>query len=263
MIETLIGDANQLVSLFSILGKNRDAMIHAYSDGKLQRLEQLGKYCFDATAQGEGLWGIGLREEQGEFIAADTESGVGSAQGFLQGSRSGAQYVIAARMAVLVIYFLEAVQVQGNQTQRLAIAPSAIEFFFKCFSKEPAVVETGQGIGHSIEFQSLQLVILDEDGNTKKTGGRKDIRTCGFQRKLTTHEISELAAAREHLIPNLYTLSFAQIEVSDRTEISLEKLAARRQIEAFERVCQQLEIGILNRQTQGGRGAGAGNLRLS
>jgi hypothetical protein len=31
-------------------------------------------------------------------------------------------------------------------------------------------------------------------------------------------------------------LGFVQIEVSDRTEISLKKLAARRQIEAIERV---------------------------
>jgi len=236
-IETLIGDANQLFSLLSILGENRDAVIHAYCDGKLQRLEDLGKYRLDSTAQRERLRRIGLREEQCEFIAADTESGVGSAQGFLQGSRSSAQYIITARMAVLVIYFLEAVQVKGNQSKRLAIAPSAIEFFFKRFSEEPAVMETGQGIGHGIEFQPLQLVILDEDGNTKKTGGRKDIRECGFQGNLTTDEISELAASREHLIPNFYTLSFAQIEVSDRTKISLEKLAARRQIEALERVC--------------------------
>jgi hypothetical protein len=53
---------------------------------------------------------------------------------------------------------------------------------------------------------------------------------------LTTDETAELAAACEHLIPNLHTLSFMQIEVSDRTEISLKELAARGQIEAFERV---------------------------
>ncbi len=139
-------------------------------------------------------------------------------------------------MAVLVIYFLEAVQVEGNQSQRLAIAPCAIEFFFESFREEPAVVETRQGIGHGIEFQPLQFVILDKDGNTKKTGGREDIRKRGFEGNLTTDEIGKLAATREHLIPNLYTLGFAQIEVSDRTEISLKELASRGQIEALERV---------------------------
>src|SRR6266436_1891110 len=49
--------------------------------------------------------------------------------------------------------------------------------------------------------------------------------------------------------------------MSDRTEVSLKKLTARRQIEAFERVCQQLEIRVLNRQTRGRRGAGAGHIR--
>src|SRR5256885_2241735 len=61
---------------------------------------------------------------------------------------------------------------------------------------------------------------------------------------------------RSTLFP--YTTLFRS---SDRTKISLEKLAARRQIETLERVCQQLEIGILNRQAQGRRGAGAGHIR--
>src|SRR2546421_6673374 len=139
-------------------------------------------------------------------------------------------------MAVLVIYFLEAVEVEGNQSQRLAIATRPVEFLFECFSEEPAVVQARQGIGHGIEFQPLQLVILDEDGNTKKTGGRKDIRECGFQRNLTTQKIGELAASHEHLVPNFDTLGFAQIEVSDRTEVSLKKLAARGQIKALERI---------------------------
>src|SRR5712691_8550239 len=139
-------------------------------------------------------------------------------------------------MAVLVIYFLKAVQVEGYQAQRLAIAARAIEFFLKCFREEPAVVETSQGIGHGIEFQPLQLVILDEDGNTKQARGREDIRQCGFQRNLAADEIGELATARKHLIPNLHTLGFAQIEVSDRTEISLKELSTRRQIKALERV---------------------------
>jgi len=92
-------------------------------------------------------------------------------------------------------------------------------------------------IGYGIEFEPLQFVILDEDGNTKKSGRREHIRESGFQGNWTTEEIAEFAAARKHLIPNLYTLGFAQIDVSDRAEISLKELAARRQIEALERVC--------------------------
>jgi len=75
-------------------------------------------------------------------------------------------------MAVLIIYFLEAVQVQGDQAERLAVAARAIEFFLKGFREEPAVVETGQGIGNRVEFQAFEFVILNENGNTEKAGGR-------------------------------------------------------------------------------------------
>src|SRR5260370_40899893 len=126
-------------------------------------------------------------------MAADTESRVGSAQGFRQGSCGSAQYVITARMAVLVIYFFEAVQVECDQAERLAIAPRAIEFLFECFSEKPAVVEARQGIGHGIEFHLLEAVILDADGNTKKAGGREDIPERGFQGNLATDETGDTA----------------------------------------------------------------------
>jgi hypothetical protein len=54
---------------------------------------------------------------------------------------------------------------------------------------------------------------------------------------LTTDETGELTAPREHFVPNLHTLGFAQINVRDRAEISLKKLAASRQVEALERIC--------------------------
>ena len=62
-IETLIRDANQLIGLLSILGENRDAVIHPYGDLKLQRLEHLGKYRWDATAQRERLRRIRVRKQ--------------------------------------------------------------------------------------------------------------------------------------------------------------------------------------------------------
>jgi hypothetical protein len=261
LIETFIGEANELIRVFRILGENGDAVIHAYGDGQLQRLEHFSKYRLDATAQSEGLRRIRLRQQESELIAADAEGRVGSAQGFLQGSGSRAQYLITAGMAVLVIDFLEAVQVERYQSQGLAVAARAIEFLIESFCEEPAVVKAGQRVGDGIEFQPLQFFILNEDGNTKKTRRGKDIGKRGLQGNGTSDETGELAAARKHFIPNLQALGFAQIEMSDRTEVSLEELAARRQIETFESVCQQLEVRILNRQARGHRGAGAGHIR--
>src|SRR4029077_15609189 len=74
---------------------------------------------------------------------------------------------------------------------------------------------------------------------------------------------AEFPAPGEHLIPKLHTLSFPKIEMRDSFEIPLEKLAARRNVEAFERVGKQLEIGIFNWQTRGRGCAGAGHIRYT
>src|SRR4029077_1964981 len=75
--------------------------------------------------------------------------------------------------------------------------------------------------------------------------------------------LAEFPAPGEHLIPELHTLSFPKIEVRDSFEIPLEKLAARRNVKAFERVGKQLEIGIFNWQTRGRGCAGAGHIRYT
>jgi hypothetical protein len=48
--------------------------------------------------------------------------------------------------------------------------------------------------------------------------------------------LAQLAAAREHLVPELHTLVFAKIEVGYGAKVALEELATRRNIETFERV---------------------------
>lgn len=75
--------------------------------------------------------------------------------------------------------------------------------------------------------------------------------------------LAQLTATREHFIPELNALRFAKIKMSDGAEVTLEKLTARRNIQAFERVCKQLEIRVFNRQTRGRWGAGAGHIRFT
>src|SRR5260370_40050244 len=114
-------------------------------------------------------------------------------------------------MAVVSVSFLEAGQVEGEQSQTLAVAARAIEFFFKRFTEEPAVVEAGQRIPHSIDVQPLELVILNEDGNKKKTGRGKDVRKGGPEGDWTTEKICEVAAAGKQCIPKLTPFVFAEV----------------------------------------------------
>src|ERR1700674_2096195 len=127
-------------------------------------------------------------------------------------------------MAMLVIHFLEAVQIEHDETQWLTIAPSAIKFLFECFGEEPSIVEIGEGVGDGVELEFFQVFIFDENRNTKKTQTSKDIHQSGDQRNLTIGAIAKLAAASKHVIPDLQTLGFAQIQMSDHAEVSLEKL---------------------------------------
>src|SRR5882762_8881908 len=70
---------------------------------------------------------------------------------------------------------------------------------------------------------------------------------------------TQFTAAREHFVPQLDALRLSQIQVGDGANIALQELAARRQVEAFERISKKLEIGILNWQTRRHGGTGAGH----
>ncbi len=184
-VEAFVGDTDQLIRLFRVLGKYGNAMVHADADSKLEGRNHFGKDGFNAAAEGEGLGGIRLWQEQSEFVAADSECRVRSTQRFLKSGGGGAQDIIAARVPVLVVHFLEAVKIQDDQAERLAVAARAIQFLFEGFTEKPAVVQAGQGIGNGIHFEFFQFFIFDDDGGTKKSGACEHVHEGGFQGNLT------------------------------------------------------------------------------
>src|SRR5262249_1178486 len=143
------------------------------------------------------------------------------------------------------VHFLEPVQIQNDQAERLPVAPGAIQFFLEGFAKKPPIVKTGERIGDGVQFELFQVVILDDDGDAKKPGSRQNIHESGFERYRMPSLAGQVATPREHVVPHLNALRFAQINVRGSSKKTLEKLPACRRIEAFERLCEQLEIGIL------------------
>ena len=61
-IEALVGHANQLVGLFTVLRERGYAVVHVDTDAELQRLQRFGENGFDAAAERQGLVRIGLRQ---------------------------------------------------------------------------------------------------------------------------------------------------------------------------------------------------------
>src|ERR1700756_1393012 len=103
--------------------------------------------------------------------------------------------------------------------------------------------------------------MLNDDRHAKEAPGCEHIPQGSLESHLSSCLSCHRAPPREHFIPDLNALRFAQLDVADRPQEALQKLSACRQVYTLERVCKQLEIRILNRQTRGRKGAGAGHIR--
>ena len=62
-VQTLVGDANQLVGLFAILRKSCDAVVHRDGNGEFKRTQHFRENDFHTTAEGKRLNRIGLRKK--------------------------------------------------------------------------------------------------------------------------------------------------------------------------------------------------------
>ena len=114
-IEPFVCNSNQRVALLTILRIGGDSVIHADADGKFERTKDIGERDANAAAQRGGLRGIRLRKKQSEFVATDAEGGVGSTKRFAQSGGGGLQNFVATGMTMLVVDFLEAVEIEDHQ----------------------------------------------------------------------------------------------------------------------------------------------------
>jgi len=58
-------------------------------------------------------------------------------------------------MAVLVVHFLEAMQIQHYQPERQSITSGSIQFLFKPFTKKSAIVKSRQRIGDAFNCSTF------------------------------------------------------------------------------------------------------------
>ncbi len=154
-IETLVGDANQLITLVAVLWVGGDSVVHADVNHKIERAKSFSEDDADTAAKTGGLKGISLRKEQCEFVTADAEGGVGSTKSFFESTGGSAENLITARVAMFVVYFLEAVEIESDKAKRVSIAARAVKLFVKVFVKESAVVKASQRIGDGVAMQVL------------------------------------------------------------------------------------------------------------
>src|SRR6266404_9025903 len=120
-IETLVGDANQLIPLVAVLRVGGDSVVYADGNHKIERTKSFREDDADTAAKTGGLKRISLRKEQCEFVTADAEGGVGSTESFFESTGGSAENLITARVAMFVVYFLEAVEIESDKAKRMSI----------------------------------------------------------------------------------------------------------------------------------------------
>ena len=89
--------------------------------------------------------------------------------------RSGTKDIVAARMAILVVHFLEAMKIQNDDAEWQSITASTIEFFFERFRKETAIVETRQRVGNCVDLEFLEFSVFHENRNANQPGARENV----------------------------------------------------------------------------------------
>src|ERR1700733_15047147 len=110
LVQSLVRQAHQRALLIAVLRMHGYAEIQRHSDRKPQRRKFALILSTDTAAKRDGLFGIGLRQQHSEFVAADAKGEVRTAQGSAQSRRGDLQDLIALQMPVAIIDFLELVK---------------------------------------------------------------------------------------------------------------------------------------------------------
>jgi len=53
----------------------------------------------------------------------------------------------------LIVHFLEAMEIQSDEGQRVRVALRAVQFFVESFTEQAAIVEAGERIGNGVAFE--------------------------------------------------------------------------------------------------------------
>ncbi len=191
-IESLIGYADEQIGLIAVLRKSGNAMIHGDTDGQLQGLKGFSENHADTAAESEGLCSVGLRKKQGELIATDAERRVRSAHRFLQGTGNATKNLVATRMAVLIVHFLEAMEVQDDDTEWKSIATGAIEFFLERFCKETAIVEAGERVSDRTDLQLLECSIFHQNRNANEASGSENVHQYTWRKRRDGEDVQRV-----------------------------------------------------------------------
>ncbi len=125
----------------------------------------LGEILADAIHDDEGLIGVGVRQDDEEFLAAIAAQDVVLAQALLQQPRQAADDLVADRVAVAVVDFLEVVYVHHHHGQESAFVSEAGKQHVQGVLAAGVVEQAGQAVVvHGAPQGAVTLDLALDDG---------------------------------------------------------------------------------------------------
>lgn len=146
VVETLVGNFEQILSGASVPGIDRQADAHTEE----RELRLLTKANSRAVGNLLCHGGVGVDEEHGKFVAAKAGSKVTGAAIFFQDAGEALEGTIAGKMAEVIVDALEIVKIKKQQGEGTLRARSAQKFPFEGMEKFAVGGEASQTVVRSL-----------------------------------------------------------------------------------------------------------------
>src|SRR5690349_8930215 len=133
------------------------------------------------------------------------------------------QDFVAARMTVLVVHFLETVQIQNDQAELLIIAACAIKLLVDRFIEEAAILQAGERVGDRGAMEILELFVFENNREPETAAAGKNVHERGLESDGRIGALRKLRATRENLFPQGDALILWHVQMRQALEKALEK----------------------------------------
>ena len=107
----------------------------------------LDEVAADAGGDDQSGDGVGVRQDDGEFVAAQPRRDVGAAQALLNRDGDAAQRLVARMMAPAVVHQLQPIDVDEQKRERDGIAAAARDLSRHGRVEVVAIEQAGERIG--------------------------------------------------------------------------------------------------------------------
>lgn len=168
-VQILVGFREKFFDAFAVTAVDGDAD----TCGKRGLLAIGGENFTDAIRNTMGIVLLGFRENEGKFVSAVTRGGINGAAMNAKNISEAADGAAADKMAVVVIDFFQAIEVEKQDGEGPAGAVSSFRFVFEDIEKAAVVGKAGERIadGEMMNlFEELRVIekrAAESDGVTQ------------------------------------------------------------------------------------------------